>query len=122
MVFWCWNIVVQLSGALQTFMASWQGPAQLSPVLDLTLARETDPDPPKSMSRLNKKLWDLMSFQFIRNIKKLFLVQKRVSVNGFPCESQSFASPNWDCACDRASVSPSGQLERDYMCTCVHVL
>ena len=89
MVFWCWNVVVQLSGALQSFVASWQGPARLSPVLDLALARETSPDPPESI-RLNKELWDLMSFQFIRNIKKLFLVQKRVSKNGFPCESQSF--------------------------------
>lgn len=90
MVFWCWNVVVQLSGALQPFMASRQGLAQMSPVLGLVLARETSPDPAKSI-RLNKKLWDLMSFQFIRNTKALFLVQKRVSKNGFPCESQSFA-------------------------------
>lgn len=29
------------------------------------------------------------------------------------------ASPDWDCTCDRASVSPSGQLEREYVCACV---
>lgn len=77
MVFWCWNVVVQLSGAPQPFMASQQGPAQMSPVLGLALARETSPDPPESIC-LNKKLWDLMSFQFIRSTKPLFLVQKRV--------------------------------------------
>lgn len=40
------GFLVQLSGALQTFMASWQRLARLSPGLDLTLARETGPDPP----------------------------------------------------------------------------
>lgn len=83
MIFWCWNVLVQLSGALQAFMASGQGPARLSPALGLTLAGETGLDPPKT-TRLNKKLQDLMSFQLIRNIKKLFLVQKRVTKNGFP--------------------------------------
>ena len=71
-------------------MASWQSPARLSPVLDLTLARENIPDCPKSI-HLSKKLWELMSFQFMRNIKKLFLVQKRISKTSFLCESHSFA-------------------------------
>lgn len=71
LVFWCWNVVFQLSVALQPFMAWWQGLAWLSPVLGLTLAGDTGPDPPESI-HWHKKLRDLMSFQFIRNIKKLF--------------------------------------------------
>jgi len=50
MVFWCWKVVVQLSGVLQTCVASWQGLARPSPVLDLVLGRETGPDPPGSIA------------------------------------------------------------------------
>lgn len=90
------------------------------PVLDLVLPRESSPDSPKSVC-LNKKPQDALSFQLIRNIKKLFLSRRGSQKMALPVNPNPLpaASPDWDCACDRASVSPSGQLERECVCVCV---